>query len=334
MENIDNEKNVKYNIFGIKNKYILKKIFKNLHERKLLVIIQYNNYLKNLLNININNYKKVSELYSSIILEITPIKNEYGKFIREEGHQYFHIYFDDNKEEIKRNYLIHGNNVTKIKIIIDYQIISFRALFKECILIESIKFIKFYRTNIKDMGHMFNGCILLKQINFSNFKTNNVTNMNSMFQGCLSLEELNLSNFNTDNLVNASNMFYLCQSLKSLNLSNFNTSNITDMAFMFADCCCLKELDLSNFNTDKVTNMSAMFYSCGILEKLDISNFNPDKIFNTNMNFKLSSCGSLKELVLPNFKNTLEKKIKNILFGSSNKLKINIIQKQEKNKID
>ena len=42
---------------------------------------------------------------------------------------YIHIYFDDNKEEIKRNYLKENENVDKLNIIIDYQIKSFKELF-------------------------------------------------------------------------------------------------------------------------------------------------------------------------------------------------------------
>ena len=66
-------------------------------------------------------------MYSSIEIEIKPVKNEYGKFIEmnEENKKYFHIYFNNNKEEIKRNYLNENDNVEKIKIIIDYQIKSF-----------------------------------------------------------------------------------------------------------------------------------------------------------------------------------------------------------------
>ena len=67
--------------------------------------------------------------------------------------------------------------MTKIKIIIDYQVKSFKELFYKCECIESINFKKFYRNNINNMNHMFFGCILLKELNFNNFNTNNVTNM-------------------------------------------------------------------------------------------------------------------------------------------------------------
>ena len=108
-------------------------------KKKSLDLIKYNKNIKDRLNISIKDYKDFSETYSSIEIEIKPVKNEYGKFINmSENEIYYHIYFNDNKEEIKRNYLNENDNVSKIKIIIDYQITSFKELFKDC---EYIKYI-------------------------------------------------------------------------------------------------------------------------------------------------------------------------------------------------
>ena len=152
------------------------------------------------------------------------MKNKATNFImiKEEDRKYFHIYFDDNKEEVKRKYYSELNNrdeVSKIKIIIDYQVKSFQDLFKYCGSVESINFKK-------------------------------------------SFKEINLSNFNTDNVTDMSLMFYNCSSLKELNLSKFNTNKVTDMYCMFNGCKSLKELNLSNFNTNNVKNMSKMFSFC------------------------------------------------------------------------
>ena len=140
------------------------------------------------------------------ILEIIPAKGKYGRFIYidENDELYYHIYFNDDKEEIKNKYKIYTEDgmikheyyideedkVTKIKIIIDYQVKSFNGLFSVCKCIESIRFKKFYRNNITDMSHMFQGCFSLKELNLNNFNTNNVTNMSYMFRGCL--DELKL----------------------------------------------------------------------------------------------------------------------------------------------
>ena len=248
---------------NLKSDFFLQKIFYNLLKMKTLDIIKYNNNIKERINISIKDYKEYSEIYSPIEIEIKPVKNAYGKFINmNENKIYYHIYFDDNKEEIKRNYLNKNDNVSKIKIIIDYQFKSFEKLFYYCQCIEYISFKKFYRNNINDMEGMFAGCSSLKELNLSNFNTNNVTNMGFMFYGCSSLKELNLSNFNTNNVTNMKDMFYGCSSLKELNLSNFNTNNVTDMGYMFSRCSSLKDLNLSNFNTNNVTNMVDMFFEC------------------------------------------------------------------------
>ena len=208
---------------GLKSNYILKKLFDYMQTRISLKIIKCNINMQKRLNIDINNYKVFSEKYSSIELEIIPIRRGCGPFIniKEEDKKYFHIYFNDNKEEIKNTELNEEDKVSKINIIIDYQIKSFSELFYECENIESINFKKFYRNNINNMSCMFYGCSSLKELNLSNFNTNNVTNMSYMFYYCSSLNELNLSNFDTNNVTNMSYMFYDCSSLKELNISIF-----------------------------------------------------------------------------------------------------------------
>ena len=217
------------------------------------------------MDISINNYKDYSENYSSIKIEIIPVKDKYGKFInifKDEDISHFHIYFNDCKEETKKTELTKSDKITKIKIIIDYQIKSFFSLFYNCTCIESINFLQFYRKNIINMNWMFFGCSSLEELDLSNFNTKNVTNMSYMFCECSSLKELNLSNFNTSNVTNMSYMFNKCSSLEELNLSNFNTNNVIDISYMFYGCISLKELNLSNFDTNRVRNKDSMFFGC------------------------------------------------------------------------
>ena len=79
----------KSNLIKSKNKFInvgsdyfLQKLFDYMQRKKSLEIIKYNFYIQKRLNININNYKVFSELYSSIELEIIPNQNEYRAFIK------------------------------------------------------------------------------------------------------------------------------------------------------------------------------------------------------------------------------------------------------------
>ena len=167
-------------IENIKSRYILSKIYNNIPKKKKLAIVKYNKRIQNRLNLSIKDYKE----YSEIEIEIIPIKDKYGKFIniKKNYKLYYHIYFNDNKEEIKNKYEIKDEDeVTKIQIIIDYQVKSFKDLFKRCECIESINFKKFYRNNITDMRYMFYWCSSLKELNLNNFNTNNVTNMWCMF---------------------------------------------------------------------------------------------------------------------------------------------------------
>ena len=134
-------------------------MFYILSRKKLLNIIQYNKQTQNILDININDYKEYCELYSPIEIEIIPAKDMYGKFINIYADKsFYHIYFNDCKNEVKKNYLTENDKVGKIKIIIDYRLEDFVSLFSDCFCLLSIYFRKFYRINIINMRAMFYGC--------------------------------------------------------------------------------------------------------------------------------------------------------------------------------
>ena len=120
-------------LMKVKSIYILKNIYDYLSKYFALKIIKYNKKIQKRLDININDYKEYSEHFTPIEIEIIPIKNIYGKFInisKKEEELYYHIYFNDSKEEVKRNILnTKDNNVSIIKVIIDYQVKSFEELF-------------------------------------------------------------------------------------------------------------------------------------------------------------------------------------------------------------
>ena len=275
----------------LKSKYILQFIFDNLSKRKSLNFIKYNKNIQNKIDININDYKEFSEIYSSIEMEIIPVNNKYGKFIniKNQGDlKYFHIYFDNNKEEIKRNHLDKNENIKKIKIILEHQVKSFEDLFRDCECIESIYIKKFCRNNIKNMEGMFYNCSSLKELNLSNFNTNNVNNMRYMFFKCSSLKKLNLSNFNTNNVTALKEMFWGCSSLEELNLNSFNTSKVKSFYRMFEGCSSLKALNLSNFNINKVTNMYGMFSNCWSLKDLILFDDNSEN--NIDMEGMFNGC--------------------------------------------
>ena len=196
---------------NLKSKYILKQIFEHFNSKKALEIIRYNKYFQNKFNVNISFYQEYSQSYSSIIIELNLADNKYGKFINipELDKEYYHIYFDNSKEEINREYLKVNEKIKIIKIVIKYQIKSLKDLFANCSCISSIVFKQFSRNNITHMNNMFYKCTSLKKIDFSNFNTNKVSDMSYMFYKCSSLKELNLSNFNTNKVINMSNHIVL-----------------------------------------------------------------------------------------------------------------------------
>ena len=107
---------------------------------KSLTIVKYNKKLQKRMNLNINSYKDYSQLYSLIEIELKFIDDKYKEIERklyniwfkeknntfinilDEEKEYFHIYFDNSKEEIKRNFLNKNEKVNTIKIIINYQV--------------------------------------------------------------------------------------------------------------------------------------------------------------------------------------------------------------------
>ena len=101
---------------NIKSAYILRKILDNIPKYQWLEIIKCNKKIKNRLNLSINDYIKFCQLNSSIIIEIKPALNKYGKFINisNKEKEYFHIYFNDEKKEINTNELTKENKVNKI----------------------------------------------------------------------------------------------------------------------------------------------------------------------------------------------------------------------------
>ena len=156
----------------LRSNFVFKKILIYMKKNKILDIMKYNKRLQKRLNLNINDYKEYSKLYSSIEIELKLVDNKYGEFINipDDDNEYYHIYFDNSNEEIKRNYLIKTDKVKIIKIIIDYQVKSFKKLFYNCKCISSIIFKKFFRFNIPYSIFLYPHLIVPPQKNFFNSK--------------------------------------------------------------------------------------------------------------------------------------------------------------------
>ena len=89
--------------------------------KKKFEIVKYNKRIQNRLNLNVKDYKEYSETFTQIEIEIISTRGIYGKFINinENDELYYHIYFNDNKEEIKNKYEINKEDkaTKKIKVL-------------------------------------------------------------------------------------------------------------------------------------------------------------------------------------------------------------------------
>ena len=142
----------------IKSNNILKRIFNYLRQKVLLNITRYNKYIKNKLNIDINDFKNE---FLKIKIEIIPVENIYGKFINfYHKETYYKVYINDNVE-IKRYYITESDNAKKITIEIDCKFKSLYGLFRDCKCVKKINFFQFNKTDINNMGHLFSECYFL-----------------------------------------------------------------------------------------------------------------------------------------------------------------------------
>ena len=82
---------------NLKSDYFIIKLFEYILKRKSLKTIKYNKKIQKRIDINIKDYKFYSKKYTSIELEIIPMKSKYVKFIniKEKDKEYYHIYFND-----------------------------------------------------------------------------------------------------------------------------------------------------------------------------------------------------------------------------------------------
>ena len=236
MDKINNKKIL---VKEIKSKVTLKKIFYYIMKRKTLNIIRYNKNIQEVLNVTLKDYIENQQIEIEIFPYSMKKRQSVKKFINLptiEDESLCHIYFNNDKKEIKRDYLNKGEKVSKIKVLLDYKFNSFSRLFEGCKIIRAINFKKFDQRFIYDMSYMFYKCTYLQKLDLSEVKTNSVTNMAKMFGDCVNLVSLNLSSFDTTHVTSMKDMFQGCISLYDLNLSSFNIQNVEDMTNMFSDC--------------------------------------------------------------------------------------------------
>ena len=103
----------KCDLKNIKYDYFLMKVFNNLKKKYLLEITKHNKKIKERLNLNNNDYKEYCETYYSIEIELIPVNNKFGNFINinKENKLFYRIFYNNNKNELKRNFLNKYDNI-------------------------------------------------------------------------------------------------------------------------------------------------------------------------------------------------------------------------------
>ena len=301
-------------LLNIKSNYILKKIIEHTQEKTYLNTFKYNKQIQKKLRLNIDDYKRYLLIDIEIILCDNLIVEQNTIFIHTvDDERLYHIYFDDSREELCRNYLIKGENPKKINVRIDYGIISLSKLFSDIQIIKEIKFLNFNTPIITDMSFMFYNCRSLTNLDIAKLTTKNVENMSCMFYNLIEIENLDISNFITNNVTDMSYMFYGCANLINLDFTKFNTEKVTNMMCLFSECKLLNNIDLSKFNTANVINMDYMFDKCEFFDFLDLKNFNTDNV--VSMESMFSGCKRLKSLNISNFNTKNVKNMKKMFEG-------------------
>ena len=148
----------------IRSSYILLKVLKHLPKNNYLNIFKYNKKYQKKFYLSFDSYKRY---YNEIEIELIPDKNELmlindiDEFIHiaeKEDKSFYHIYFDNIKEEVKRNYIKKDENISEMKVVIDMDVKTIAKLFSECGCLKEIEFIKFNGTDFVDYKNMFESC--------------------------------------------------------------------------------------------------------------------------------------------------------------------------------
>ena len=170
----DNKQKDEILINKIKSNFILKKIFLQIEKPKFEVV-RYNKVLQNRLGLTIDKYKDFYRKYSEIEVDIV----FYRRMTLESriinslvNSNYYHVYLDESNEETKILSNIKKNYYSKMKLIIDAEIESFKELFANFSFASKINIVRCKRKNIFDMSKMFSGCEELREVDLSNIYMN------------------------------------------------------------------------------------------------------------------------------------------------------------------
>ena len=150
--------------------------------------------------------------------------------------------------------------VTIDKSFADYELRSTAAWFKQFSGLKKVNGLSNLNTaQVTDMRALFLNCMQLESIDLSGLKTSNVITMRSMFAGCQKLSSINISNLSTSKLEDASYLFSDCEALKTITMTSFEALKATNTYGMFRNCKSLSKLNMEKFSPQDVQSCEQMF---------------------------------------------------------------------------
>ena len=211
------------------------------------------------------NNKKPSDAYE---LNDTENKPDWGS----SAENITKVVFDESFAEYKPtscfcwfNGFKNLTTIVDIKNLKTDEVASFKGMFQDCTILESVDLSGFNTSKATDISCMFRR-IACKKLDLSSFNTEKVTDFGSMFEGCSALEEVDLHTFNTKSASSFWSMFTDCSKLTELDLLGFDTQSNPRTGHMFQRCAKLTTIYVGgSWNNGSVVDDELMFHACGSL---------------------------------------------------------------------
>lgn len=233
----------------IKSIYAKIELFKFVPLKIKLFVAKNNQYIKALLGIKLEEYKKFNE----IIFQIEILHNDLN-FLNYNKDKYdYHIYYGDNDFEINpERYINHSG-----QLVLDSDNLEARKVDNQ---IEER--IKNKESNIENQRKEF-----IENIDNSN-NPNDISTKNHLVGDSDSILTIKIQ----QKIESLLGLFKDCKGLKKIKFLKFNNLSIRDISCMFWKCIYLEEVDFSFIQNNSFNDMSFLFYKCSSLVNVNLVN--------------------------------------------------------------
>ena len=249
-----------------------------------------------------------------------------------------------------------NNNIEEIDFgNFDYKFKNISSCFSECENLKIVKNLKkVFNDDLEEVKYVFDCCKKIDNIDISNVK---LPEDSSCLFSCSSIKNLKYDNLDCSKCKNL-NSFFWGSDIEEFDFNNLkNTENIEDLTMFFCDCEKLKKVIFNDIKFPKLKEMEQMFNSCQILDEIigfenvklevksgnflfyrcnSLKKLNLSNLVITDNNNKIVDFRYIKDLILPNDKNSAEiiinyiKEFFNRTYGKNLDNKFNIYYKNQK----